>query len=134
MNADRPFEMVRNSIGDGLRFSTCRTTDFAASALEMTSRGGPPPIVPQATHSTAAANATSVRALDMMPPFLVQALARCELFAQTTKARSVPAVVARSSLHMLEVGQTIKLVEVGKAVRATLREPSALEEPPILGS
>ena len=56
MNIERPFVSVRSSIGDGLRFSTCSTTDFAASALEITSPlVGPLPIVAQATDTTAAA-------------------------------------------------------------------------------
>ena len=32
---------------------------------------------------------------------------------------------------MLKRGQTIKLVEIGEAVRATLREPGATEQPPV---
>ena len=67
-------------------------------------------------------------------PRCMRSLARCELFASRAKAGSVPRGRRRARmLHMLEVGQTIKLIEIGEAVRAALREPGAPEQPPIFG-
>src|SRR5678816_3098165 len=94
----------------------------------------PPPRLAHATEIVAAiVSPISPRAFSMMPPYSRTALTSVRALRGPLKQFRCPRSSAPPSLHMLEIGQTIKLIEVGEAVRSALCKPRAAEQPPILG-